>query len=78
LTAWASGSGLWSAWSSSSLGEALADYPEAHIAMASLILIALIRYVPRAAVGFDPAGHILTVQGDCTRAAARRPTSPAP
>jgi branched-chain amino acid transport system permease protein len=34
------------------LGEALADYPEAHIAIAGLILIALIRYAPRGAVGF--------------------------
>jgi branched-chain amino acid transport system permease protein len=34
------------------LGEALADYPEAHIAIAGLILIALIRFAPRGAVGF--------------------------
>jgi branched-chain amino acid transport system permease protein len=34
------------------LGEALADYPEAHIAIAGLILIVLIRFAPRGAVGF--------------------------
>jgi len=33
------------------LGEALADYPEAHIAIAGLILIVLIRFAPRGAVG---------------------------
>jgi branched-chain amino acid transport system permease protein len=34
------------------LGEALADYPEAHVAIAGLILIVLIRFAPRGAVGF--------------------------
>jgi branched-chain amino acid transport system permease protein len=34
------------------LGEALADYPEAHIAIAGVILIALIRFAPRGVVGF--------------------------
>jgi branched-chain amino acid transport system permease protein len=34
------------------LGEALADYPEAHIAIAGVILIALIRFAPKGAVGF--------------------------
>lgn len=34
------------------LGEALADYPEAHIAIAGAILIVLIRFAPRGAVGF--------------------------
>jgi branched-chain amino acid transport system permease protein len=34
------------------LGEALADYPEAHIAIAGVILIVLIRFAPRGAVGF--------------------------
>lgn len=33
------------------LGEALADYPEAHIAIAGLILIVLIRVAPRGIVG---------------------------
>jgi branched-chain amino acid transport system permease protein len=33
------------------LGEALADYPEAHIAIAGVILIVLIRFAPRGAVG---------------------------
>jgi branched-chain amino acid transport system permease protein len=33
------------------LGEALADYPEAHIAIAGLILIVLIRFAPKGAVG---------------------------
>ncbi len=30
------------------LGEALADYPEAHVAIAGVILIVLIRFAPRA------------------------------
>src|ERR1700730_16225581 len=34
------------------LGEALADYPEAHVAIAGVILIVLIRFAPRGAVGF--------------------------
>ena len=34
------------------LGEALADYPAAHIAIAGVILIVLIRFAPRGAVGF--------------------------
>ena len=34
------------------LGEVLADYPEAHIAIAGLILIVLIRFAPKGAVGF--------------------------
>jgi branched-chain amino acid transport system permease protein len=33
------------------LGEWLADYPEAHIAIAGVILIALIRFAPRGVVG---------------------------
>ncbi len=33
------------------LGELLADYPEAHIAIAGLILIVLIRFAPRGVVG---------------------------
>jgi branched-chain amino acid transport system permease protein len=33
------------------LGEALADYPEAHIAIAGVILIVLIRFAPRGVVG---------------------------
>jgi branched-chain amino acid transport system permease protein len=33
------------------LGEGLADYPEAHIAIAGLILIVLIRFAPRGAAG---------------------------
>ena len=37
------------------LGEALADYPEAHIAIAGVILIVLIRFAPRGVVGFWPA-----------------------
>jgi branched-chain amino acid transport system permease protein len=34
------------------LGEALADYPEAHIAIAGVILVVLIRFAPRGVVGF--------------------------
>ena len=34
------------------LGEALADYPEAHIAFAGVILIGLIRFAPKGVVGF--------------------------
>lgn len=34
------------------LGEALADYPEAHIAIAGVILIGLIRFAPKGVVGF--------------------------
>ena len=34
------------------LGEALADYPEAHIAITGAILIVLIRFAPRGVVGF--------------------------
>jgi branched-chain amino acid transport system permease protein len=34
------------------LGEALADYPEAHIAIAGVILIVLIRFAPSGIVGF--------------------------
>jgi branched-chain amino acid transport system permease protein len=34
------------------LGEALADYPEAHIAIAGVILIVLIRFAPKGVVGF--------------------------
>jgi branched-chain amino acid transport system permease protein len=34
------------------LGEALADYPEAHVAIAGVILIVLIRFAPKGAVGF--------------------------
>jgi branched-chain amino acid transport system permease protein len=34
------------------LGEALADYPEAHVAIAGVVLIVLIRFAPRGAVGF--------------------------
>src|SRR5450631_555639 len=34
------------------LGEALADYPEAHVAIAGVILIVLIRFAPRGVVGF--------------------------
>jgi len=34
------------------LGEALADYPEAHIALAGVILIGLIRFAPKGVVGF--------------------------
>jgi branched-chain amino acid transport system permease protein len=33
------------------LGEALADYPEAHIAIAGAILIVLIRFAPQGVVG---------------------------
>jgi branched-chain amino acid transport system permease protein len=33
------------------LGELLADYPEAHVAIAGVILIALIRFAPRGVVG---------------------------
>ena len=33
------------------LGEALADYPEAHVAIAGLILIVLIRFAPKGVVG---------------------------
>jgi branched-chain amino acid transport system permease protein len=33
------------------LGEALADYPEAHVAIAGVILIVLIRFAPRGVVG---------------------------
>jgi branched-chain amino acid transport system permease protein len=33
------------------LGEALADYPEAHIAIAGVILIVLIRFAPHGVVG---------------------------
>jgi len=33
------------------LGEALADYPEAHIAMAGVILIVLIRFAPHGVTG---------------------------
>lgn len=33
------------------LGEALADYPEAHVAIAGVILIVLIRFAPRGIVG---------------------------
>jgi branched-chain amino acid transport system permease protein len=34
------------------LGEILADYPEAHVAIAGVILIVLIRFAPRGVVGF--------------------------
>jgi len=34
------------------LGEALADYPEAHVAIAGVILIVLIRFAPQGVVGF--------------------------
>ena len=34
------------------LGEALADYPEAHVAIAGIILIVLIRFAPKGVVGF--------------------------
>jgi branched-chain amino acid transport system permease protein len=34
------------------LGEALADYPEAHVAIAGVILIVLIRFAPHGVVGF--------------------------
>ena len=34
------------------LGEALADYPEAHVAFAGVILIVLIRFAPKGVVGF--------------------------
>ena len=34
------------------LGEALADYPEAHVAITGVILIVLIRFAPRGIVGF--------------------------
>jgi branched-chain amino acid transport system permease protein len=34
------------------LGEALADYPELHIALAGVILIVLIRFAPKGVVGF--------------------------
>jgi branched-chain amino acid transport system permease protein len=34
------------------LGEALADYPEAHIAIAGVILVVLIRFAPSGIVGF--------------------------
>jgi branched-chain amino acid transport system permease protein len=34
------------------LGEALADYPEAHVAIAGVILIVLIRFAPKGVVGF--------------------------
>jgi branched-chain amino acid transport system permease protein len=34
------------------LGEALADYPEAHVAFAGVILIGLIRFAPKGVVGF--------------------------
>ena len=37
------------------LGEALADYPEAHIAITGVILIALIRFAPRGMVGIVAA-----------------------
>ena len=37
------------------LGEALADYPEAHIAIAGVILIVLIRFAPRGIVGLAAA-----------------------
>ena len=42
------------------LGEALADYPEAHVAIAGLILIALIRFAPRGLVGL--ASHLPSVR----------------
>jgi branched-chain amino acid transport system permease protein len=34
------------------LGEALADYPEAHVAIAGVILIVLVRFAPKGVVGF--------------------------
>lgn len=34
------------------LGEGLAEYPEAHVAITGIILILLIRFAPRGAVGF--------------------------
>ena len=34
------------------LGEALADYPEAHVAFAGVILVGLIRFAPKGVVGF--------------------------
>jgi len=42
------------------LGELLADYPEAHIAAAGLILIVLIRFAPHGIVGF--AAHWLSLK----------------
>ncbi len=44
------------------LGELLADYPEAHIAIAGVILIALIRFAPRGVVGFALSPR-LTLEG---------------
>ena len=44
------------------LGELLADYPEAHIAIAGVILIALIRFAPRGVVGFALSPR-LTLKG---------------
>jgi branched-chain amino acid transport system permease protein len=42
------------------LGEALADYPEAHVAIAGVILIVLIRFAPRGVVGFAETLSSLT------------------
>lgn len=42
------------------LGEALADYPEAHIAIAGLILIVLIRFAPKGVVGLVASASSLT------------------
>jgi len=46
------------------LGEALADYPEAHIAFAGMILVGLIRFAPRGVVGFWT--HLLARKGSPT------------
>ena len=43
------------------LGEALADYPEAHVAIAGLILIVLIRFAPKGVVGLI-AGSVLAIR----------------
>ena len=45
------------------LGEALADYPEAHVAIAGVILIALIRFAPRGVAGLATGLVALTRRG---------------
>ena len=44
------------------LGEGLADYPEAHVAIAGVVLIALIRFAPTGLVGFAAHWSSLTTK----------------
>ena len=45
------------------LGEGLADYPEAHVAIAGVILIVLIRFAPKGVVGLLSEGTARALKG---------------